>query len=735
MKRPFCVIGFTLLFTCFVASFITETAMSVVFFAALVAFCLSLTIKRIRKDGTIPTAMLCVLLALCLLGVKHAEIEHRQKAFCDKKIIVSGSLSDLPSTRGGKQYAVLRTDMVDGKPLHMKVYLSSSETLDLKPCDRFTGTVRLYALGDNVKNPNIKTAYRAKGLFFGARLDGAYQIEPQQAMSLRGEILKLRLSMVEAIDRRLPKISGAVLKAMCLGDNRNMPGEVERAFRMCGVSHLLVVSGLHLTTFGGVLFLLLRRAKLHRKLKALIGVLFTAFFAFLTGGAPSVLRAAVMLGLCYGADLFRREADSLNSVGFALTGMLLLNPFAARSLSLLLSTFATLGILLLAKPMEERCLLYFKKMKHRKILYSLCAFCVSVFSVTASVTIFTLPIQIWSFGTISLLSLPANLLLLTPAGVLMLFGMLGSAFSLLHLVALSNFCLFLAEKLSIYLLFVTEHLSNLPYAVLPVQSSFSKLLLAVFFLVAAVLLLFKKPKKTLLKTVAALTCVSFLLVNFTVLYVTEHTMQLTLCETKHGAAVLLHANGENILILDGVDAYADSEICDILITYGASHLDAVLLPTESRGALSCARRVGEEIPIETVYYADGYKATDLNFSKAAKPIEKTVLTLPQSEMIVAAAQNPNSAYVQILYGEFKGLISCAPKVNFEGDGASLFLTSKELPEGFSPDNFSCLLLSNEDENIENFLSSRSDAVYTADENGSITLTAKKDGTFYLQKRR
>ena len=100
MTRPFCVIGFTALFTLFVMhAFPQKEAMGAAFTAALIAFMLSLTQKAARRDKTLPTAFLTAVICIAMLWTAQTQYAARQDAVLEKKeVLVSGTLADLPYT-------------------------------------------------------------------------------------------------------------------------------------------------------------------------------------------------------------------------------------------------------------------------------------------------------------------------------------------------------------------------------------------------------------------------------------------------------------------------------------------------------------------------------------------------------------------------------------------------------------------------------------------------------------
>ena len=103
---------------------------------------------------------------------------------------------------------------------------------------------------------------------------------------------------------------------MTVGDQDHISDEVDSAFRDAGISHLLVVSGLHLSAASGIGYWLLSR-RLGRRASALAACVLTAAFMGLVGLSPSVVRAGVMVLLVLGARILGEQADALTSMGLA----------------------------------------------------------------------------------------------------------------------------------------------------------------------------------------------------------------------------------------------------------------------------------------------------------------------------------------------------------------------------------------------------------------------------------
>lgn len=731
MTRPFCVIGFTMLFTLFVMSAQNEQAMGAVFAAALIAFVVSLAIPKTRRDQTLPTAFFSVLLSLVLLS--QANIAYRQiTSVPENSVTVTGELADLPYSDNGRQYLILHVTSVNGEPADFRLRLASRTPVDIAPLDRVTTEMQLFQLGAQTGDSGIAEYYRAKDLTVGAYATGEVTVTRNVRTDPAGLILQFRKALLDTILTVLPNDTGAVIAGLSLGANTYIPESVKNAFRASGISHLLVVSGLHLSTWTLYLYRMLGKLRLHRRFRAGINIAFVVFFVFLTGGAPSVVRAAVMTGTVFAAELFRREAEPMNSVGLALTGMLIANPYAARSLSLLLSVFATVGILLLAKPIETALNRLIGNTKH--LFARGYRLIVSVISVTAAVTVFTLPVQIWAFGTLSLAALPANLLSLTAGSLCMVTGTLGALLALIHLSAFGHGLLLISASLARFLLRVTDWFAAQKFTILPLTSNYATLLLAIALLTAAGFLLIRTPKKHCMRFAAGALAAVFLICNITIFALSESALQMTVCDVGSGTAIVLRYRGETILLSSDGAYYADSEICAILSSYGATHIDTLILPTASESALTAALSVGTQLPVDAVYYASGVKPETLSVGADRIQIDHTVLPFADEKGSVAVQSAGGYSYAQIQFGRFSALISFADTNDFKGGTSTILICGGSLPKGVKSSDFALTILSTDDAAAADFASAQSSTVCTTAENGSIALMIRQDGTFQTTRR-
>ncbi|MDQ0028307.1 ComEC/Rec2 family competence protein [Arthrobacter bambusae] len=147
--------------------------------------------------------------------------------------------------------------------------------------------------------------------------------------------------------------AAGLLPGMVTGDTTRMDESLETAMKTTGTTHLTAVSGANCSLILGGLVLLARSFRLARGVAAIVALSGLAAFVMMVGPDASVLRAAVMGAIGLTALSSGRRGRSLGFLCLAVTGLLILDPSLGMSVGFLLSVLATLGIVLLARPMAS----------------------------------------------------------------------------------------------------------------------------------------------------------------------------------------------------------------------------------------------------------------------------------------------------------------------------------------------------------------------------------------------
>lgn len=171
---------------------------------------------------------------------------------------------------------------------------------------------------------------------------------------LLNRVYALRATLAESLQRTLPEPASALARSLLLGQRRGLPEPVREAFIETGTSHLLAISGLHVTIMLAAALALGRLAFGGARWALLLAFAAVWAYALVSGMSPSVTRAAVMGSVFLLARALGREGAGLPALAAAAAGMTALDPRVLGSVSFQLSFTAVAGLLLLAPPLEAR---------------------------------------------------------------------------------------------------------------------------------------------------------------------------------------------------------------------------------------------------------------------------------------------------------------------------------------------------------------------------------------------
>ena len=164
------------------------------------------------------------------------------------------------------------------------------------------------------------------------------------------ELFTLKQSLGNRIDALFPEETAGFLKSLFLGERSGITLSEKSLYQSAGISHILAISGLHLSLLGEFFYRLFRKAKLSSLLSSLITSFFLFSYFLFTGSSHSAFRALFMLFLRFAAIQLGKGKDLLSQLSFALLFLLWLNPLSLYSIGMQCSFF-TLFIFFL---LEER---------------------------------------------------------------------------------------------------------------------------------------------------------------------------------------------------------------------------------------------------------------------------------------------------------------------------------------------------------------------------------------------
>lgn len=237
----------------------------------------------------------------------------------------------------GMLRGTLRLTQVDGTSTDLLVYCGSFPGWEAG--DTFSGVFTLEPLEENCYRMN----QQANGVYLQAEYQGEYQALGDSDR-LGFVLYRLRMALARRLRNYLPSSLGGIESAMLLGDKSKLTDTVQKNFQLAGVSHLLAISGLHLSLLCGLLsFGGDRSLRFHRPLLLLRGILVVSYMV-LTGMPVSVQRAGFVFLVGLVGCFLVQPPDALNSLGLAAIVMGIVCPYAPCDLGFQLSFAGVLGV-------------------------------------------------------------------------------------------------------------------------------------------------------------------------------------------------------------------------------------------------------------------------------------------------------------------------------------------------------------------------------------------------------
>ena len=231
-----------------------------------------------------------------------------------------------------------------GKNASTLCYLQEDEALPKAGSYvRVFGEVSPFLQATNPGEFDAAAYYRRKDCLFALRKT-KITAQTKNYGRLEEFLSQLRYESEVLFRKLLVEKNGATASAMVLGRKKGMDSEVKALYQGAGISHLLAISGLHLSLIGAGLFGLLKKVRLPVALSAGISTWILIVYAQLTGMSISTRRALVMFLLFLAAGLLKRTPDLPTSLAVAALLLLVPKPQRILDAGFQLSFSAVLGI-------------------------------------------------------------------------------------------------------------------------------------------------------------------------------------------------------------------------------------------------------------------------------------------------------------------------------------------------------------------------------------------------------
>lgn len=503
--------------------------------------------------------------------------------------------ADFPSWETEQGSAVDGTINLAGQKYKVRLYMNSNCQLNPGDIVKTTAKLRLTDEGGS-REP---TYHRTNGILLLGYQDGDLTIQ-QGKPGFRDFPGILRQKSLDTIDRFIPMEAVGFAKALLLSDRSDMSYLHSSQFSVTGISHIVAVSGLHVT----ILFTLIYYfAGKRRYLTALIGIPSLILFAAMAGFAPSVTRASIMQILFMLALMLNREYDAPTALSFSALVMVLWNPLVIAAVGFQLSVGAVAGIFLFSGKIRNWLSRLIPAGKKKSVYHKIRSWVIGCISVTLSANIITLPLIAVYFGTVSLVA-PITNLFVIPVVSCIFYGtalvcLLGNLFP-----AAAGVLGWAASLLIRYVFAVTDVLASFPLAAVYTRSIYIVFWLLFCYSILAILLCSKKRNPALGITL----CTAGLAIAITASYaeVRHDNYRVTALDIGQGQCVLLQCNGETYMVDCGGSYGKDAGdyAARTLLSQGIFQIDGLILTHYDEDHIGGAEYLAQRVDIGTVYLPD-----------------------------------------------------------------------------------------------------------------------------------
>lgn len=355
-----------------------------------------------------------------------------------EKVTLIGYVSSEPDLRAKSQKLIIKTEklIIRGEESDIKgsVLITTNPYIEYKYLDslRITGKLKTPAVFEdfNYKNYLLK--------------DGIYSVMDFPKIELISDspkynvftyfyekIIFLKRKLIGSLNENFPPPHSFILEGIIFGNDKNMPEDLKNKFNATGLSHVTAVSGSNIVILISILMAFSLFLGLWRGQAFYLSVIFIWLYILLIGFSASGVRAAVMGSIFLLAQKLGRQNTSSRIIVLVAFIMLLQNPLLLfYDISFQLSFLASLGIIYL-KPLIDsfisQAILKKRSLEPDKSRFK---FLLEIISVTFAAQIFSLPVIVYNFGNITLISPVTNLIVLPIIPLLTILGFLTSVFGI-----------------------------------------------------------------------------------------------------------------------------------------------------------------------------------------------------------------------------------------------------------------------------------------------------------------
>ncbi len=399
---------------------------------------------------------------------------------------------------------------------------------------------------------------------------------------LKTAAFNIREKIKENIETRMGGNEGEFIKGLILGDKDGFTDNMNNNFADCGISHIVAVSGMHVSILVMGIMYLGGLIGIGRKSRSALSIFVILLYVFILGFVPSAIRAAIMSIAVMAATLTNRGDDFVTSLVSGAFIILLINPFSIFDTGFLLSFSAITGLYLFANPIEA-------------LLPDFIPVTVkTTFAASVAVNLMTLPVTATVLNKINIIGIFANIIILPFVSALFTGGLIVAI-----LPFIGDIMAFAVKPLVKLILIMANGLARLEFINISIMTPSALMLILMAAIIGlAYIMLHRKGIKAAL-VMSALVAVSGIAVAF--VQVCEYNLfRIEFINVGQGDSIFIRQKGENVLIDAGRENSLES--VEYLKDRGVTTLDMLFITHSDSDHSGGAKQVGAGVEVEKVIF-------------------------------------------------------------------------------------------------------------------------------------
>ncbi len=453
-----------------------ETFSNASVFLLLLIFLIAVAIIVARS----PT-ILCIFLLFFFVGALRYEAYSKNPdpilSDARGKIEITGFISQDPDVRQDKQLITFRAQSINGKKLsgENNILIEAG----LFPKRSYGDELAVYGPLVSPRNFEDDTTGETFDYVSYLQKDRIYFVMYQPIMDtiatgkgnpVVSALLFIKHAFENSIDRVMSEPNASLVNAIILGERHGVPQDILDTLRKVGTIHIVILSGYAITIIAESVRRFFSRFGFRTSL--VLASISIILFVLMTGASAMVVRAGVMALFAFLSKAISRKHDAVRALALTVFLMVLWNPMIlVFDISFQVSILAVAGLIFISPIFENKFTKITEKFGFREIFIS-----------TLSAQIAVLPYLLYVTGSLSLFSVPANILILPILPLTMLFGLFAGAAGFLSPIIAFPFSA-IAYFFTSYELFVAKIFSALPFSSVAIPFPFWAVI--VFYLLTA----------------------------------------------------------------------------------------------------------------------------------------------------------------------------------------------------------------------------------------------------------